>query len=200
MQPRSRRGDRPLLPREHCLIVSAVLFVGRAAAGDVGRQRHVAAFGKRLVEDRPVKRKGERDLAALSFRLHRGVELVEEAHPALAAEAHDIADGEALPRLHQRVPARAVEPPGQCRRNRRLVRAAADAAAVQARRNDFRVVHHHGVAFAQQRWQVTHDAVLERRRCARPHHEEPGAVARNRRTQRYAILGKRKIKKVGAHI
>ena len=33
-----------------------------------------------------------------------------------------------------------------------------------------------------------------------PHHEEPGAVARNRRTQRDAILREREIKKVGAHI
>ena len=96
MQPRSRRSDRSLLAREHRLVVAAVLFVGRTAAGDIGWQRHVAAFGKRLVEHRSVKGEGERDLAALPFRLDRGVELVEETHPALAGEAHDIADGEAL--------------------------------------------------------------------------------------------------------
>ena len=59
---------------------------------------------------------------------------------------------------------------------------------------------HHGVAFAQQRRQVAHDAVLERRRCARPHHEEPGAVARNRRTQRDAILRQCEVEEIGAHI
>ena len=43
-----------------------------------------------------VKGEGERDLAALPFGLDRGVELVEEAHPALAAEADDVARLEAL--------------------------------------------------------------------------------------------------------
>jgi hypothetical protein len=101
-----------------------------------------------------VKREGERNLAALPLRLDRGIDLAEKAHPALAAEAHDIAHGEALSRLRQSLPARPIEPPGQCRRDRRLLFAAADAAAVQARRDHFRVVDDDGVAFAQQRWQV----------------------------------------------
>ena len=72
---------------------------------------------------------GERHLAALAFGLDGGVELVEEAHPAFAAEAHDVADGEALAGFHQGVPARAVEPLDQRRGDGRLAVAAADAAA-----------------------------------------------------------------------
>ena len=83
------------------------------------------------VERGAVKGEGERDLAALPFGLDRGVELIEEAHPALAAEAHDVADREPLARLHQRVPARAVEPFDQRCRDRRFAIASADAAAVE---------------------------------------------------------------------
>ena len=42
VQRRGRRGDRPVLPREHGLVIVAVGLVGRAPRGDVGRQRHPA--------------------------------------------------------------------------------------------------------------------------------------------------------------
>jgi hypothetical protein len=75
-----------------------------------------------------------------------------------------------------------------------LTSVAADAAAVQARRNDF-VSFTTTVAFAQQRWQV-HDAVLERR-CARPHHE----LALSRGTAGRACDPREaQNQKVGAHI
>ena len=101
MQARGRRGDGAVLAREHGLIVGEVALVDGAAAGDIGRQRHVAALRQRLVEHGAMKGEGERHLAALALGLDGGVELVEEAHPALAAETHHVADREALARLHQ---------------------------------------------------------------------------------------------------
>ena len=61
----------------------------------------------------PWKANGERDLAALALLLDGGVELAEEAHLALVAEADDVAGGEPLGRLDEGPPARAVEPLGQ---------------------------------------------------------------------------------------
>ena len=52
-----------------------------------------------------MKREGQGDLAALAFRLDRGVELVEKADAAFAAEADDVADLQLLGRLDQRAPA-----------------------------------------------------------------------------------------------
>jgi hypothetical protein len=140
MQSGGRRRHRTFLAREHGLIVGPVLLVDGAPTGDIGRQRHVAAFGERLVEHRPMKRKAERHLTALPFGLDRRVELLEEAHPAFASEAHDIADREPLRRAHQGAPARAVEPFRQRRGDRRLAIAAADAAAAETRRNHLGVV------------------------------------------------------------
>ena len=151
MQPRGRRRDRAFLAREHGLVVGAVLLVDVAAAGDIGRQRHVAAFGQRLVEHRAGEGKGERHLAALvalPFLLDRGVELFEKADPPFAAEAHDVADREPLRRLDQSAPARAVEPLDQGRRDGRLVLAAAEPPAVQIGGKDLGVVDDNGVAAA----------------------------------------------------
>ncbi len=92
MQARGRRGDRTVFAGEHGLIVGEILRVDRAAAGNVGRQRHVAALGQRLVKHRTVECERERDLAALAFGFYRGVELTEEAHPTLVAEPHHVAD------------------------------------------------------------------------------------------------------------
>ncbi len=87
MQACGRRGDRSFLAREHGLVVGAILLVDAAAAGNIGRQRHVAALLDRLIEHRTVEREGKRDFATLAFCFDRGVELVEEADPAFAAEA-----------------------------------------------------------------------------------------------------------------
>ena len=129
------------------------------------------------VEHGAVKGEGERDLAALAFGLDRGVELIEKAHPAFAAEAHDVADRKPLARLHQRVPARAVEPFDQRRRDRRFAIAAADAAAVQTRRDHLGVVDDERVAGTQQVRQVAHGPVLE-------HAAAPGCTTRSRAASR----------------
>ena len=125
MQSRGRRRDRALVAREHGLIIAAVVLVDFAAACDIGRQRHVAALGQRLVEHRAVKVKAKRHFAArlaLALLLDRGVELIEETDAAFAAEAHDVADRKPLRRLDQSAPARAVEPLDQRRRDRGFMR------------------------------------------------------------------------------
>src|SRR5580698_7451126 len=113
MQTSRRRGNRALITRKHRLVIGAVTLVGSAAAGNIRRQRHITAFFKRLIKRRAMKRKSERHLAALAFSLDRGVELVEEADPALAAEAHNITGLQPFAWPHESEPARAVEPLGQ---------------------------------------------------------------------------------------
>ena len=173
--------------------------VDGAAAGDIGRQRHVAALGQRLVQHRAVEGERERDLAALAFGFDRGVELAEEAHFALVAEPHHVADREPLGRLHQSLPARAVESFRQRRRDRRLMVAAADAAAREARRDHLGIVDDHRVARPQQRRQIAHDAVFQHRLALRAHDQKPRGVARHGRPQRDAVVRQRKVEQLGSH-
>ena len=135
-----------------------------------------------------MEREGERNFAALPFGFHRRVELLKEAHPALAAKAHHIADRESPARLCQCAPARAVEPLDQRGRNRRFMVAAAKTAAMQPRRDDLGVVDDERVAGPQQVRQIAYCPVFERHRCARMHDEEPRRVAGRRRPERDAIL------------
>ena len=125
-----------------------------------------------------MKREGERDFAALAFGFHRGVELIEKADPAFAAETHHVARLEPARGLDQGAPARAVEPLDQVCRYARLVLAAADAAAVQERRNDLGVVDHHGVAGAQQLRQIADCAVLKLRQSRRARTTRSRAASR----------------------
>ena len=177
MQPRGRRRHGTFFAREYGLVVDAVLRVGSAAAGDIGRQRHVAALGQRRVERSAVEGEGERHFTALAFGLYRGVKLIEKAHPAFAAEAHDVADRKPLARFHQRVPARAVEALDQRCRDRRLAIASADTAAMETSRDHLGVVDDERVAGTQQVRQIAHGPVFERRR-ARMHHQQPRGIAR----------------------
>ena len=57
MQPGGGRRHRALLGGKQGLVVGAVLLVGRAAGGDIGRQRHRAALGNGLVEHRTMEGK-----------------------------------------------------------------------------------------------------------------------------------------------
>ena len=179
------------------LIVDAVALVGRPPRRDIGRQRHRAAFIHGLIEHRPVEREGERDLAALAFRLHGRIELAEEADPALLAEAHDVAGREPLCRLDERAPARPVEAQVQRRLDRGLAGAAPDAPAAQPRRDHLAVVDHERVAGAQQIGQVAHGAIRHRR--AGTHHEQPRGVPRRDWTQRNPLGRQLEIEQIGTH-
>src|SRR4029453_18557694 len=99
MQSRGRCRDRSLRLCEHRLVVGSVTLVGRAS--NVRRQRHGAALIDRLVEDGPVKGKGERDFAAFGFVLDGGVELAEKTDLALVPEAHHVARRYSLGGLHE---------------------------------------------------------------------------------------------------
>ena len=155
MQSGGGGGDRALVDREHGLIVGGIALVGRAFGSDVGRQRRAAELGDRLVERRPVKRERQRDLAVLALVLDLGVEMAEQAHLALIAEPHHVARRQLLRRLHQGLPARAVETFDQRRLDLRLG-VAADAAAFQLGRDHLGVVDHELVARLQPLRQVGH--------------------------------------------
>src|SRR5215470_10854513 len=105
MQPGRWRGYRAFGAREHGLVIATVLLIDRTTAGDIGRQRHIAALFERLIENGIGESESERDLAGLALFFHRGVELFEETHAALGAKAHDIAARKPLCRLHQCAPA-----------------------------------------------------------------------------------------------
>ena len=64
MQARGRRGNGARRAREHRLVIGPVLFVDRALARDVGRQRHLAFPRDGGVQFRAGKRKGDIDFAA----------------------------------------------------------------------------------------------------------------------------------------
>ena len=175
MQAGGRRGHRPLLAREHGLVVGRVALIDGALAGDVGRQRRVAHLGDRLVERGTMKGEGERHLAGLALRFDGGVELSEEAHAPLAAEADDVALAEPLCRLHQRLPARPVDALDQRRLDFRLG-VAAEPAPGQLGRDDLRVVDDELIAGAQELRQIAHAAIFER--PARPDDEHARGIAR----------------------
>ncbi len=201
-RPAVGAATEPSVAGEHGLVIGAVVLVDGAAAGDIGRQRHVAALVERLVEHRAVKRKGKSHLAPPSPLASTVASSCsrKQTRPS-AAEAHDIAGFQPLRRPHQRAPARAVEPLGQRCRDRRLAiaAAAAEPAAVQVRRQNLGVVDDQGIAAAQQRRQIADGAVLALDRRARTHDQKPRGIARRRRPQRDAVLRQGKIEQVGAH-
>src|SRR5262249_56548086 len=104
----------------HRVVVGPAPIVGLAPAGDIRRQWHVAAVVDGLIKHRPVKGERQGDLAAIALAFDRGVELTEEADPALLAEPDDIARRKLFCRPYKRTPARAIDPFGQCRFDLRL--------------------------------------------------------------------------------
>ena len=126
---------------------------------------------------------GERHLSALAFGFDRGVELAEEAHPAFIAEAHHVAGRETLGRFDEGLPARAVEATVQRGLDGRLHAAASDPAAAQACGDHLGIVDDQRITGTQQLRKIAHAAVLEFRRRAGPHHQQPRGIARGHRTQ-----------------
>jgi hypothetical protein len=189
----------PAVTGEHGLIIGAITAVSGAAAGDIRRQRHVAALRKRLVEDWAVKSKSKRHLAVIAFRLDRGVELFEKTNAAFAAEADEVTRLEALGRAHERTPARIIEPLDQGRIDLGLVLAAAQPPAMQAGGDDFGVVDDQCITCAQQGRQFADGTILECGRRTGTHDQEPRGVPRRRRPQRDAVFREYKIEQGGVH-
>src|SRR3954451_17986463 len=122
--------------------------------------------------------------------------MAEQADLALIAEADAIAGCEFLGRFHQRLPARAVEALDQRRLDLRLG-LAADAAALQLRRDYLGVVDDELVARLQPLRQVGDDLVAQRAAIDNQHLR---GVARARRAQCYALGGQVKIEEIVAHL
>src|SRR6185437_16694052 len=110
MKSRSRRGDRPLLPGEHGLIVVSVALVGWTARGDVRRERHGALRLDGFVECDAGKIEGECHLSFLAPRLDRRGKTPEQAGIATLTEDDAIAGLEPFRRTRERLPTMIVEP------------------------------------------------------------------------------------------
>ena len=183
MQPRGRRCDRALVPREHCLIIAHIARVGGAARGDVRRQRHGALRMNRLVERRPGEIEGECHLPVLTAALHCGSECAEQAHIAPLAEVDAVAGLEPLGRPRQGLPAIGAEPLGQGDRDLRAS-LVAPAHAAKLGRNDLGVVEHQRIAGCEQIGEIADHAIGERLLGRWIHHQQPRRVARGDRAQR----------------
>ena len=196
MQSRRWRRHRALIRREHGLVVGGIAIVGRALRGNVGRQRRRPEIGDGLIERRPVKRERQRDLALFALGLDLGVEMAEQADLALIAEANDVAGRELLRRLHQCLPARAVEPLDQRRLDLRLG-LAADAAAFELGGNHLGVVDDELVAGLQPLRQIGDGLVTQH--AVGLHHQHARRIARACRPQRDAGGGEFEVEEIGAH-
>ena len=197
MEPRRRRRHRAVLARKKRLVVRTILLVCRAPRGDVGRQRHLAAFRDGLVEDRAVEGECQRHLATPAFFGDRRVELSEEADFSFLAEPNGVV-GHKLPcGLDEGPPVRPVETPVQCRFDPRLGAGAADATAEQPRGDHSGVVDDQLISRLQQVREVSDCAVIEGR--TRPDHQQPRCISRARRPQRDAVLRKLEIEQIATH-
>ena len=142
-----------------------------------------------------MERERQRDLALLALGFDGSIEIAEQAHPALIAETEAVPDGELLCGSHQRLPARAVEPPDQRRLDLRLG-GAADPPSGQLRGNDLGVVDDELVTWFEPIRQVRNDAIVQ---SAALHHQHFRGIARVRRAQRDACRGQLEIEEIGTH-
>src|SRR6185312_12384179 len=124
---------------------------------NIGRQWRAAEIGDGLVQRRPVEGERQRHLALFALVLYLGVEMAEQADPALVAETDAVAFRELLCRPRQRLPARAVDALDQGRIDLGLG-LAPDAAAVELRRDHLGVVDDDLVAGLEERRQIGNDA------------------------------------------
>jgi hypothetical protein len=122
--------------------------------------------------------------------------MAEQADLALIAEADAVTGCEFLRRLHQRLPARAVEALDQ----RRLdlgFGLAADAAALELRRDHLGIVDDELVARLQPLRQLGNELVTQR---ATFHDQHLRGVARARRAQRDPFWRKLEVEEISTHV
>ena len=182
MQRRGRGGDGALFLGEHGLIVVGVAGVDRPLAGDIGRQRHGAgAFEQQL--DRLVAEKAQDETAVIEpgFRLRRNI----------FAEIDGLADAQAFGVADEGLPAAEVDALVQRRAD-----AGVAAGAGQLGRDHPGIVEHQYVVGAQQTRQVADQMVGQ---PVAGDLQQLRAVARHRRSQRYALRREVEIEKINAH-
>src|SRR5262249_38722523 len=162
-------------------------------------QRHCTALLDRLIEHGAMEGEGERDLSALPFAFDGGIELAEKADLTLVPETHHVAYRQALGGFHESTPARAIETLVERCFDRRLYRAAADAAPTYPRGNHLRVVDHKRVAGAQQVGEIAHAPISKFGRPAGAHDQQLCCIPRRNGTQGNAIRRQLEVEQSGAH-
>ncbi len=183
--------------REDSLIVRAVALIWRPPGGDIGRQRHFAALIDCLIEIGVMIGEGQRYRPAFAFFGDGCIKLTEKAHAPLVAKADDIPRCEALGGFDEGPPVRAVNPFDQRCLDRRFDITPSNAPPLQAGGNDLGVIDHQCIAWTQQIRQIANDPILPFRHVAGPHHQQLGAVARLRGSQRNPLPRKFEIEQIG---
>src|SRR5690606_27551913 len=142
---------------------------------------------------------GERrlDLATLTFSGHGRVKRPKKADAALVTKTDEIADFEPLGRAGESAPATLVNALMQVELDL-CFRVAADACALERRRNDTCVVEDEHIAGPQQLGQLRDVAIGEFGLPVRPHHEQARSIALRQRVKRYPVLGQLEIEEVGS--
>ena len=183
VQRGGRRGDRAFLAREHRLIIVAVARVGRAPAGDIGRQRHPAGALEQQL-DRLLAVEGQQDAAVLAALVGDRGDAGAEIDPVAVAQPLGVADEGA---------------PGA--RPLALVQGRADprlaAPALELGGDDPGVVEHQQVAGAQQAPAGRATTMIGERR--RADLQQPRAIARACGPQRDPVGRQLEVEKVDAH-
>ena len=163
VEARGGRRHRPGARRVDGLVVAAVAGVGRALAQDIGRQRHLAVTGQRLLQGAGAEREAEPHLAALA--------LVDDLRREIGAEA----DLVARPQPPRR-PCQGAPPPRSELLEQGHLDLSLAAPAAEPRRRHPGVVPHHHVPGLEQSGQVADPALVE----ALAHDQESRRIARRR--------------------
>ena len=182
MQRRRWGRHRALLPRKYGLIVIGVTFIDRPLAGDIGRQRHGAGALEQQF-DRLVAEEAQDEAAVVQ----PGFGLGGNVH----AEIDGLADAQAFRVADEGLPAPEVDPLVQRRADAGIAAGAGELGGDHPG-----VVEHQYIVGAEQVRQVA-DAMVGY--PVTGDGEQLRAIARNRRSQRYALGRQVKVKKINAH-
>jgi hypothetical protein len=181
VKPGGRRGDGPLLAREHRLVIAAIFRVGVTARGDVRRQQHVAEVMDRLIESGIGEIEDERRFAVLAARGDGRGEAARKTRTAAFAERDAVAGFEPFRRSRQSLPA--IGPPSFDQRDRDLGGSlVAPPHALEFGGDDLGVVEDERIAGRKQRRQFAHHSVGDLRSGVRLDEEKARGIARDRGT------------------
>ena len=194
MQARGRRGHGAGASGKQALIVLPVARIGRAPAGDIGRQRHLPERFDRRVELLAGGGEAQQNFGFGMFGEDFGLERC----GIVVREQDFFAWLQFLRALCKRKPVR--------RRNPFMqqdfdfsARLASQAVAEEAGGNDARVIDHQNVARPEHVRQVADHAILDLVLAAPTNNKHTGAIARHCRPQRDAFGRQIEIEEIDAH-